>query len=154
MPRYTVPSNSTTVGQLILDKDEYEFAIGTPDTFLNLDRDTQEPRNWGVSYPLTIVGGNHDGKSIGRLRFYLHSPGAVRMTKGFVMAALGYTQSQTDENKFNTDYPSLDIDPDSNDMAACFTRCEGKRIRAAVDVKPNAIREGEVQNTYRWFPAE
>lgn len=152
MSRYPVPSNTATVGFLVLDKDDYEFVIGDAKTFITLDKETNEPRNWGVGFNLTVSGGPQDGKSLGQVRFYLHNEGSVRMTKGFLMAALGYTSSQSDEAEFNETYPDIGIDPDDNTMADVYTRCVGNRIRASVDVKPNPKREGEVQNSFRYYP--
>jgi hypothetical protein len=151
MPRYSVSSDKVNAGELILPKGEYSFSLGEPTLFHRTRDDGSEV--YGVRYPFTIVSeGPHHGQRIRNQDMYLHTPGAARMTKRFLMAALDFdANSQVAEAEFNSQFPDLGIDPDANYMDEVFSRVTGKIVRAAVDVQENRIREGEMQNTFRWL---
>lgn len=151
MPRYSTPTGKITAGELILPKGEYEFSVGEPTLFHRTRDDGSEV--YGVRYPFTVISeGEYQNQRIRNQDMYLHTPGAARMTKRFLMATLGFdTNSQVSEADFNSQYPDLDIDPDANYLAEAFSRVVGKTVKAAVDVQENKIREGEMQNSFRWL---
>lgn len=151
MPRYATPTGKINAGELILSKGEYTFSIGEPTLFHRTRDDGSEV--YGVRYPFTVTSeGEHQGQRIRNQDMYLHTPGAARMTKRFLMSALGYdANSQVKEAQFNSEFPELGIDPEANYMDEVFSRVTGKTVKAAVDVQENRIREGEMQNTFRWL---
>jgi hypothetical protein len=151
--KYQRPSNKVTAGELILPKNEYLLKVGAPTIFSRI-REEDNAEIYGARYPMTVVSdGEFKGRSIRSLEMYAHTDGAVRMTKRFVMASLGYDpNSQSSEVEFNVEFPDFTVDPEEQTLSECFNRCAGCVVVATVDVKENARRPGEMQNSFGWMP--
>jgi hypothetical protein len=76
------------------------------------------------------------------------------MTKQFLLAALGFNvNSQVSEAEFNAKYAGQDwIDTEEASCGEVYHEIAGRKLRANVNVKDNPVREGELQNTFRWLP--
>lgn len=157
MTRFNPNMQDVTAGNLVLDAGEYVFLVGEPKGFHNKKEDQNtgaDTSNYGVGFNLIVkTPGKYEGQSV-HTRFYLHSPGSVKMTKQFLLAVQGFNvNSQTAEAEFNNKYSGQDwIDFDDLSVGEIYKLCAGRRVNANVSVKDNPMRDGELQNNYRWLP--
>lgn len=152
MGRYPVPSNSVSAGVLILPRDSYTVTLSAPKVFQNLDRDTQEIRNFGFRLSATVVSdGPYKGKSV-PVTFYWHNDGSIQMTKRAAIAILGFNADQGGEAAFNDEFPELWVDTDTSEVCPAFSRFEGRTVIIDADVRINP-NNGEQQNNFRWRKA-
>lgn len=151
--RYSVPTDKVYSTTVILEKGEYTFDIGEPKFFKTMEKDQPEKiRNFGAIVAVTTT---FDGKSVTLpIRLYMHNDGSQKMTKRFLMCALGFIPNQKGEQDFNREYPELWVDLDHEELAPVFLRTNGKQVKAAVDVKASRDKDnnetGERQNDFRW----
>lgn len=87
-------------------------------------------------------GSKIEGEDVEEIRFYLHSEGAMKMTKRQMMAILGYQRKE--EDKFNKWASSADLSfkveetEDGNlsvTLGKGWQELVGKRVRASLDVE-------------------
>jgi hypothetical protein len=154
MPRYTADLSKANAGYVLLEKGDYEFTVGEPKTFYRSGTNQQTgeaTESYGIQYPLTVVGGDQDGKNL-NIQLYLHTDKSFGMAKKFVMAALGYSLDR--EKEFNADFEGADwsFDTDTQEVGDIWTKAAGTRLAATADIV-NDKRNPERQNQqFNWRP--
>lgn len=155
-PNFDFDPTKDTATTEIYPKDDYEIQVGEPKSFLRTAaKDTpDEHLSYGVRFPLTIRGGEYDGKKINNFSIYHHSDGARTMGKQFLMAVLGYGRSKSEEQRFNEDMAGKDwkCDYETGAVGDAFRELTGKRVIGSLDVQKNK-QSGEEQQAFKgWRP--
>lgn len=134
MPRYTADPTTVSAAFVVLPKDDYLFKIGKPKAF---ERTAQKGhQSYGVRFPLTVVGGPQDGKTV-FYSTYLHSDGGAAMAKRFQMAVQGFAVNQENEREFNEWAATQDwaYDTDDQSVGAAYAEYEGKHVECDLDTE-------------------
>lgn len=148
MPRVDIDfTKASASGLTILPADTYTFEIGEPKAFA---RQGQNGENYGVQFPLKVVGGEKDGKRV-FMSGFMHTEGSLGMTKRFIMTALGYNP-RTQEAEFNEKYASADwsLDTDAKTCGSIYHELTGKLIIGELDVRMDNKGQ-EQQNFKSWL---
>lgn len=149
-----------------LDRGEYQLVLGKPKGFYYVKDNGKEVG--GVRVPVNVVGqimadgsidDQYEGDAVSPVRLYLHTEGAFRMTKQFLLAAAGYAiedEDEADEEFFAVTDFSFDVDDEDDPENATVTLgdgwsgLEGNHVRVTADID---IYEGNPQQNWRsWLP--
>ena len=154
-PRYEFDPTKVSVSFATLDKDTYEMQVGEPKAFVRTNAEGNE--SIGIRFPLTVKGGNFDGKRPQPHTAYLTNEGSESFTKAFLMAVLGFSRSTEGEEAFNDEMRGSDwsYDPKTGAVGDAWRKATGKRVLIDVDVEPaldkNKQPTGEMRNKYTGF---
>lgn len=158
MPRFVPNLRDANAGVLVLEDGDYLFEIGQPKVFARQNRDGNDV--YGVSYGLTVKEGpSNVGKTV-PVQCFLHTSGALDMSKRFALAALGYNPNDaTDEQRFNDSFPdegeAFGIDTDDNHAGEVWQKIGGANIEATVKQQMSRPKDGSaprLQNQFGWRP--
>lgn len=151
MPKYEFDPSKVSASIEIFPKDTYEFIVGEPKSFKGQNKQGKD--NYGVRYPLVIAEGDFKNKKT-VVTLYMHSEGAQSMSKQFLMAALGYKNSQEAEQQFNEDMRGEDwsFDPEAGTVGEVWRRAAGKRMLGSLDVKKKEDSDDMQQDFKKWMP--
>ena len=149
-----------------LDRGEYELLLGAPKGFAYTKDDGTEVS--GVRVPVNVVGqvmsdgsidDKYEGDSVSPIRLYLHTEGAFRMTKQFLLAANGYEISDEDtadseffkgaDFGFEVNEESEDERPDVT-LGAAWGLLKGNHVRVTADIQ--MYNDKPSQNWQTWLP--
>ena len=147
MGRYNPNLADVSVGGItLLEKGDYEFAIGQPKVFKRTKQDGNE------SFGLGITLRTDDGK-IAYNTLYMHTEKCDGMNLEFVATAYGYNaRDEKSLAEFKSKYgEEYWVDFDEGTMGETFQGLAGKRIGAGVDVKHNNVMDKD-DNTFKWRP--
>lgn len=149
MPRYEHDPSKVTTSITVFPKDEYELKIGKPKAFERTAKAGHQ--SYGIRFPVTVVGGNLDGKK-SVFTIYLHSEGAAQMAKRFQMAVHGLTVNEANEKKFDSQVAGQDwsYDPDTGEVGAAWAAYEGRSVRVDCDVQISTNDKGEEMQQQVW----
>jgi hypothetical protein len=153
---------TVSAGIEVLPKDDYEFQIGEPKSFLNAGKGGKAD-NFGIRFPLTVMRSANHPETVGKKIFmngFMHTPGSQAMTKGFVMAGYGYESKPEDEKAFNEQTAAGDwkFNPPTGGVGDVWRGLTGKRIIGSLDQQPRKddmgqVIEGEFNQNYKgWHP--
>lgn len=155
-PRFEFDPTNEVASIPVLPKDDYEFQIGEPSTFMR--KNNKGDDSFGIRYPLTVMEGPQKGKRI-FLSTYYQSDGGRSMAKQFKMAAYGYQRGQEGERQFDADMQGADwsFNTDDRSIGDAYREMTGKRVRGSLDVQPAKDADGnptgeQNQNFKAWFP--
>lgn len=160
-PRWEPDFAGTHAVTPIYDRGEYRLKIGKPSGMAYTKENGDDVA--GVRYNLTMVGAKNSdgsiddtmaGEEVTPVRLYVHSEGAMRMTKRILMAFFGY--SRDDEKSFNEDVTGngdFSITPGENEddrptLGDGWTSCVGNEVDVVLD---QDTYEGELQQTHKSF---
>ena len=164
MPRFTPNMNDVRATTPVYERGEYELEIAGVKGFYNAKEDGND--NFGVTVRFKMVGRvNRDGsvddglagEDVAPMRAWLHSKGAAKMTKGFLMSAFGY--GRNDEDAFNEEIGAshgFDIVPEDDDepgegevgVENGWDAVVGNRVRCTLDKEEY---EGNEQQRHKSF---
>lgn len=152
MPRFEPDPSKVSATIDILDKDDYEFIIGTAKSFAAMN-DNGSVKNHGVRYPIEVA----EGTSKGKKQFqtcYQHTPGSEAFSKQFLMAAYGYDVTPAGEKEFDRDFAGKDwsYDTDSGSVGEVWRGIEGKRVIGSADIGTNKNTGDPMQQFKAWRP--
>lgn len=160
-PRWEPDFAGTHATTPVYDRGEYRVTVGRPSGIAYTKDNGDEVA--GVRYSLKMVGAkNADGsiddtmagEEVSQLRLYVHSAGAMRMTKRILMALFGYDRN--DEASFNDDVIGNgdfsiipgETDDDRPTLGDGWTSCVGNEVDVILDQDEY---EGELQQTHKSF---
>lgn len=145
-PRFNPNPTEAQGGISNLPKGSYTFEIGETKAF-DASKDTKESH--GVQIQMTVISeGPHKGKKI-YPRFWMSSVGGRNATKGFQLAALGFTGKQ--EEDWNNQFGGKDwgYDTDDKSVGSGWSELKGQLVCADLDI----TMQGEAEfQSYRWRP--
>lgn len=159
MTRFDPDFTQVSAGIKVFPRGEYELTVTGVKPILyfkkDKDGDLTDEEVAGCQVNIEMVGrlqndGQLDstdkGESVVPLRLYVHSEKAWGMTKGQVMAIMGYTREE--EEAFNADSANSDYvvdgDPESDEdaeLGASWQALVGQRFRATLDKRTYKGRE-------------
>jgi len=165
MPRFTTDPREARVTARIFDKGDYELKVRNVSPFVRTKRDDPDKTSAGVLVFTEMCGAvdstgelteENVGESLQPIRCYVHTPGAFRMSKRFLIAAKGFPGTPDGEDEFDEEHadPELfmvDGEADEDDTWECgqgWKDLVGCRIRAALD---KGMFEGNEQQDFRSF---
>ena len=167
-PNFTPDFADVKAGFRTLDRGEYELILGAPKGFAYTKDDGTEVA--GVRFPANVAAqvmsdgsldDKYEGDSVSPVRLYLHTEGAFRMTKQFLLAANGFEISQEDEadTEFFADADfSFEVDEDSDEerpevtLGAAWEALKGNRVRVTADIQ--MYNDKPSQNWQTWLPVK
>ena len=165
-PNFQPDFADVKAGFRTLDRGEYELALGQPKGFAYTKDDGTEVA--GVRIPANVVGqvmadgsmdDKYEGDAVAPIRLYLHTEGAFRMTKQFLLAANGYDISDEDtaDSEFFSEADfSFEVDEETDeerpnvDLGATWDALKGNRVRVTADIQMYNDRPS--QNWQTWLP--
>lgn len=154
-PRYEFDPTNVSVSFAKLDKDSYEMQVGEPKAFQRENKKGET--TVGIRFPLTVKGGNFDGKRPQPHNGYMTNEGSQSFTKSFVMSVMGFSRTPEGEEAFNTEMRGSDwsFDPETGAVGDAWRKVTGKRVIVDVDLQPaqdaNGNPTGEFNNQYTGF---
>jgi hypothetical protein len=155
MPRINASLANTTIGFVILPKEDYEFSLSGPKL---INRENDRGPVYGVMYMAKVTKGPQDylGKQV-PISLFLHSPEAAGMVKRFCMAALGFQLTEAGEQEYNAQYGSTDDSIDTDEgvdspIGELWHKIGGSTVAASVDVKQQKNDATRTQNQFNWRP--
>ena len=155
-PSFNFDPTKDTASSEVFPKDDYEIQVGEPKSFLRTAAKgtPNEHDSYGVRFPLTIRGGEYEGKKINNFSVYHQSEGARAVGKQFLMAVLGYKKGKQEEQRFNEDMAGKDwkCDYETGAVGDAFREVTGKRVVGSLDVKKNPQNGEEQQDFKAWRP--
>lgn len=146
--RYEADLTNVVAGFAILEKGEYELAIGEPKSFERPNR--AGVLTYGVRYPLVVAEGPEKGSKV-MFTVYTHTPDGMSFGKPFVMAALGYKSGDRNvEKQFDAKFKGSDwgFDTESGATGDMWREVTGKRVMATVDV--SLSKEDGITQQQQW----
>lgn len=145
-----------------LPTDTYEFIVGQniscKANSKTLD-DGSERNSENITYSLRVADGPLKDKNV-PLRLPLGQIGnlsaedAMRITKQFLMACMGFKANKEGEEAYNaahTDENGWDLNFEDGHVGQYWSEVAGRRVRAEVGVK---VKGGYENQTFRWFVVE
>lgn len=148
MPRFEPDPSKVSATIAILEKGDYEFSVGEPKAFAKKNPDGTIA-NYGVRFPVTVMEGPRKGAKQFQA-CYQHTEGSEAFSKRFVMACLGYENTQEDEKRFDADYAGRDwsFDTDSGACGEVWRECANRRVIGTADVMPNKNNPNELMQQF------
>jgi hypothetical protein len=166
-PSFTPDFADVKAGFRTLDRGEYELILGQPKGFSYVKDDGTHVV--GVRFPTNCAAqvmsdgsldDKYEGDSVSPIRLYLHTEGAFRMTKQFLLAACGYSISEedaADEEFFSDADFSVDVDDEDEEnhevtLGAAWDGLKGNRVRVTADIQ--MYNDKPSQNWQTWLPVK
>jgi hypothetical protein len=152
MPRVEAhPANVSSTIE-IYPKGTYELTIGSATGFSGKENEKGELAS-GVRYVLTIdKPGKYKGKRYIQ-NCYQHNENSQSFAKQFLMAALGYGRSRSEEERFNQDQKDVAWSYDTDGpVSDGWNKLVGRTVIGDFDIQMNKQRPGEEQQKVTWRP--
>lgn len=137
----------------VLPKGDYELKVISKKSFLKQSGEDRHD-SYGVRYTLQVTLAK-DESYIGKkviFSTYYQSEGGQAMAKQFLMAALGFGKTKSEEERFNREKGALDwsFDPNEGTVGEAYNELDGARVIGQLDVQPNNNSGEPMQNFKGW----
>ena len=156
MPRFAPDFTQVSAGMKIFPRGDYELSVTgvKPLAYYKTDDDGEPTDDFvaGCQVNIEMVGkiGNDGqldredaGESVVPIRLYVHTEKAWGMTKGSIMALLGYTREE--EEQFNADFADADFavegEGDEAELGDSWNRLVGQHVTAQLSKRMFRKRE-------------
>lgn len=146
-PQYQYDPSKHSASFETFPKDQYEVQVGEPKAFLRQNQKGED--SYGIRFPLTLKGGQFDGKRT-MYSAYLNGEGGG-FAKQFMMAALGYKLDQNSERQFDADFTGQDwsYDTETGAVGDMWRKATGQRMVVDLDVEPAKDNQGALTGEFR-----
>ena len=168
MARYVADPTKDTAGFPVLPKADYRMKIGEPKAFKGETKEGANAgqENFGVGILCTVIEGpvNTDGLSspheaLGKKaynRLYYHTQDSRNYSKGFILAAFGFSQREEEEfnakieelRAQNPEDPALDwsFDHDTGEVGEAWRALTNREIVASLSV----VKDKNEKEQQKW----
>lgn len=153
MPRYEFIPKDVSTSILVLPADDYEFLIGEPKPYAFQTKGGENKPSedrYGVRFPLRVMtSGAFENKMI----FFSGDQSSdigQQVTKGFIMAALGYGKGREEEERFDMDHGTDDFgfDTDSGFIGDGWRQVKDMRVVGSLGIN---IDKNDPSKQYQKF---
>lgn len=153
MSRFTYDPTKVSATISVLPKDDYEVILGDPRAYTqDINNGPQAGmRKFGIRVPMTVSGGEQDGKPIffsGELFVGQDAETAqpsqfANAMKSLQLAAFGYSRDEQGEAQFNADHANDDWDfnPENGAVGEGWQAMRGKRVIVSLDINVQGDRQ-------------